>query len=327
MAAFPDTATDFDPLTAPMPRSGTRMTSIEWTDVTWNPVTGCDKISPGCDHCYAEGIARRFAGTPAFPNGFQVTPRWERLDQPLKWRRPRMVFVNSMSDLLHPDVTNLFVLEVFTRMWKAPRHTFQVLTKRPSRLRALAPTIDAALNGMVCVTERTGKPVQPLTWPLPNVWLGTSTEDQRHADIRIPHLLATPAAVRFISAEPLLGPIDLFGDVERPGPATIRTGVSYPTDYGTGIEYDVDDQPGIDWVIVGGESGPGARPMDLDWVRSIRDQCATAGVPLFVKQLGSVWAKQAHAAHPKGGDPGQWPEDLRIRQMPAVGAALEAGPR
>jgi protein gp37 len=260
-------------------------TSIEWTDETWNPATGCDKVSPGCDNCYAEGIANRFAGTPQFPNGFGVTLRPERLRQPLKWRKPRRVFVNSMSDLFHKDIPDSFIAQVFTVMATAGQHTFQVLTKRPGRMRALMSSAEFQQD-VRDFADATGRNGWDESWPLPNVWLGVSAEDQKWADVRIPALIDTPAAVRFVSAEPLLGPIDLFGDVERPGPAIVRTGVSQPTDYGTGVEYDWDDQPGIDWVIVGGESGPKARPMHPDWARSLRDQCTTAGVAYLFKQWG-----------------------------------------
>lgn len=272
---------------------------IEWTDATWNPVTGCTKVSPGCDNCYAESIAHRFAGTKAYPNGFEVTLHPERLDQPLRWRRPRRVFVNSMSDLFHDDIPESYIGTVFYVMSRAPQHTFQVLTKRHGRMRSLLNSW--ATKGIVTDLGylHNGRPLgevrhtAPLWTPPPNVWLGVSVEDQKWADIRVPALLETPAAVRFLSCEPLLGPIDLLGDVEVPGPAIVRAGVSYRTDYGTGIEYDVDDQVGIDWVIVGGESGPMARPMHPDWARQLRDQCTTAGVPFFFKQWGE-WAPDGH---------------------------------
>ncbi|BBZ65791.1 hypothetical protein MINS_12200 [Mycolicibacterium insubricum] len=176
-------------------------TAIEWTDATWNPVTGCTKVSPGCDHCYAETIAERFRGGPAYPNGFDITLRPHKLDQPLRWKRPRRIFVNSMSDLFHDSVPDEYIAQVFAVMALAPRHTFQLLTKRHARMRSLVG------RGLLDLVDQTGAKVE--LWPLPNVWLGVSTENQQWADIRIPALLDTPAAVRWISAEPLLGPIDL----------------------------------------------------------------------------------------------------------------------
>lgn len=253
-------------------------TTIEWTDSTWSPVTGCDKVSPGCDNCYAETIAKRFAGTKGYPNGFAVTLRPERLDQPLRWRKPRLVFVNSMSDLFHPQIPEGYIRHVFEVMALAKRHTFQVLTKRPGPMKSMVQRWERQRrsNGT--------SPLDFMPWPLPNVWLGVSAEDQKRAELRIPILLETPAAVRFVSLEPLLGPIELFGDAEAPGPAIMRTGSKTWTDLGW--EYDYANEVGLDWVIVGGESGAGFRPLDLDWARSLRDQCQSAGVPFFFKQIG-----------------------------------------
>ncbi len=208
-------------------------TGIEWTDATWNPVTGCTRVSPGCARCYALRIAERFRGTPAFPSGFDLTLHPERLDIPLHWRRPRRIFVNSMSDLFHEDVPLEFIRRVFDAMTAASWHQFQVLTKRGQRLREMAPQLE---------------------WP-ENVWMGVSVENQRWAS-RVDDLRTVPAAVRFLSVEPLLGPVRLNLD-------------------------------GIHWVIVGGESGPRARPMRIDWATSVRDQCVAAGVPFFFKQWGS----------------------------------------
>ncbi|AIM41020.1 hypothetical protein PBI_SQUIRTY_73 [Mycobacterium phage Squirty] len=243
-------------------------TSIEWTQATWNPVTGCQKVSAGCDHCYAETIAHRFAGTKAYPNGFDVTLRPDRLDWPLRKRKPLRIFVNSMSDLFHEQVSDEYIAEVFAVMAAAPQHTFQVLTKRHARMRSLLSSATFQGDCEHRMLDQYG--VLDNEWPLPNVWLGVSTENQKWADIRIPALLDTPAAVRFVSAEPLLGPIDLVQSIN------VDPFAAYHFKPG-----------GIDWVIVGGESGPGARPMHPDWARSLRDQCQAAGVPFLFKQWGA----------------------------------------
>lgn len=251
---------------------------IEWTDATWNPVRGCTRVSEGCRNCYAERVAARFSG-PGMPyEGLAAMragePRWTgelrvvetHLEDPLRWRNPRRVFVNSMSDLFHEKLHFEDIGRVFGVMAACPHHSFQILTKRPERMREF-------------VTITTGIPGRP-HWPLPNVWLGVSVENQPAADERIPELLATPAAVRFVSAEPLLGPIDF--DQEN--------GLNA---FGCGFEGGWRNCPenspkcaGLDWVIVGGESGPGARPMHPRWARTIRDQCVAAGVPFFFKQWG-----------------------------------------
>ncbi|OZE03870.1 hypothetical protein CH255_19665 [Rhodococcus sp. 05-2255-2A2] len=241
-------------------------TGIEWTDATWNPVTGCTKVSPGCDRCYAETLAERFRGTPGhyFENGFDVEIRRAKLDQPLRWTKPRRVFVNSMSDLFHDEIPDSLIAEVFAVMALAPQHTFQVLTKRAGRMRSLLNRNDfctQVCEAGHCIAHRSHLDDSIFDrgpWPLPNVWLGVSTEDQRWAEIRIPALAETPAAIRFISAEPLLGAIDLSRTV----------------------------WPALDWVIVGGESGAGARPMHPKWARDIRDQCELAEVPFHFKQWG-----------------------------------------
>jgi protein gp37 len=242
-------------------------TKIEWTDATWNPVTGCTKVSPGCDNCYAKTFAERWRGTPGhhFERGFDLTPRPERLDQPMRWTKPRRIFVNSMSDLFHAGVPDAFIFDVFAHMWWAPQHTFQLLTKRHGRMRSLMPAIEANLRQREADLALVDCPT-PLTWPLPNVWLGVSVEDQQRAELRIPALLDTPAAVHWISAEPLLGPVDL-GRTDK----------------------DALVDGGIDWVVVGGESGKGARPMHPDWARALRDQCVATGVPFLFKQHGA-WA-------------------------------------
>lgn len=244
---------------------------IEWTEATWNPVTGCTKVSPGCDYCYAERIDERFHGKGSFA---VVRRSEEKLYLPLRWRKPRRVFVNSMSDLFHDDVPDSFIARVFAVMAQTPQHTYQVLTKRHGRMRSL-------MNAWAPVT---GRPpwVHTGPWPLPNVWLGVSVENQQWADIRIPALLDTPAAVRWISAEPLLGPVDLgnVGVVD----ALLGDGLA-------GLMDVPPARPRLDWVVAGGESGPGARPMHPDWARSLRDQCAAAGVPFFFKQWGE-WCHQ-----------------------------------
>ncbi|GAA2035410.1 phage Gp37/Gp68 family protein [Catenulispora yoronensis] len=316
-------------------------TTIEWTDRTWNPVTGCTRVSPGCDRCYAENIARRFAGGAAFPNGFAVTLHPERLDAPRRWRRPARVFVNSMSDLFHNDIPDEFVLAVFQTMADTPQHTFQILTKRPARMRAFCdrlgfrdPTRAEAAAGHLSIAYLEDHPadVAPWdAWPLPNVWLGVSVEDQARAELRIPALLRTNAAMRFISAEPLIGPLDLetwFKHVQTP--ACDRCSVKGALDWHSGHLWgrcDCTCHPGsrpnrLDWVIIGGESGPGARPMDLTWARNLIELGRVAGFAVFMKQLGTAWARRHDwCRSPKGADMEDWPERLRVRQMPAQAAS------
>jgi protein gp37 len=288
-------------------------TNIEWTrnpdgtkGKTWNPITGCSAVSPGCDNCYAardaagrlqhhpayKGLTVRPAGGPAaFTGEIRLHP--DRLDQPLRWGTPSMVFVNSMSDLFHPDVPVGFIQRIWDVMAKAERHTFQILTKRPQRMndliRCVEPSCDLP-DGPIWTT-RAGV-------PLPNVWLGTSIESDRYT-FRADSLRVTPAAVRFLSLEPLLGPLPSL------------------------------DLTGIDWVIVGGESGPGARPMHPDWARDIRDRCVAAGVPFFFKQ----WGEFSPARHDEAWQVGSefWPiwrygkkragrelDDRTWDEMPAV---------
>lgn len=259
-------------------------TGIEWADSTWNPVTGCTKVSQGCKFCYAKHQA--WPRLTAMPNTVytgrefeQVMCHPERLDQPLRWSKPRMIFVNSMSDLFHEDVPDEFLSEVFAVMAMAKRHVFQVLTKRPDRMLDVMsdPIFYEAVLGEVKASSKFIDFVS-MEWPLPNVWLGVSVEDQAAADERIPLLLQTPAAVRWISAEPLLGPVDLPGLFYY---GTEKTGGVVPLrDRG---------HTQLDWVVVGGESGPNARPMHPELARSLRDQCAAAGVPFMFKQWGE-WA-------------------------------------
>ncbi|MFD0902373.1 DUF5131 family protein [Actinomadura sediminis] len=259
----------------------TSTTKIEWTGATWNPVTGCTKVSPGCDNCYAETFAERWRGTPGhhFEAGFDLTLRPERLEQPLRWRKPRRVFVNSMSDLFHEGVPDEFIAEVFSVMARASQHTFQVLTKRHGRMRSLLnrPSFRDNLAHLA-------------PWPLPNVWLGVSAEDQKRANLRVPALMQTPAAIRFISAEPLLGPINLHHGL------THCPTHDFPGGFCSGP---CPDRIAPDWVIVGGESGPGARPMHPDWARTLRDQCTTAGIPFFFKQHGA-WVPESMLLHTNG---------------------------
>ncbi len=261
-------------------------TKIEWTDATWNPVTGCTQVSPGCDHCYALTLAERFRGTPShyFENGFDVTLRPDKLDQPLRWTKPRRIFVTSMSDLFHSDVPDEYIARAFAVMALAPQHTFQVLTKRHGRMRSLLPSPAfedqvRAVSGIETGWDYYG------TWPLPNVWLGVSVEDQSRADLRIPALMETPAAVRFVSCEPLLGPVTLT-----------HLHSHCPThDFAGGFcSGPCPDRRWPDWVIVGGESGRGARPMHPDWARSLRDQCQAAGVAFHFKQWGE-WVTEDQA--------------------------------
>lgn len=238
--------------------------SIEWTETTWNPVTGCTKISPGCAHCYAETFAERWRGIAGhhYEQGFDMRLWPERLEQPLRWRAPRRIFVNSMSDLFHPAVPDEYIEQVFDVMVRADRHVFQVLTKREDRLADLAPH---------------------LPWPR-NVWVGVTIENRRFVH-RADRLREVPAAVRFVSAEPLLTEISKL------------------------------DVTGIDWVIAGGESGPGARRLELTWVLELSERCTSAGTAFFMKQLGSVLAKEL-GTRGKGTDLELFPPELRRREMP-----------
>jgi protein gp37 len=262
------------------------ITKIEWTDVTWNPLRGCSKVSEGCRNCYAEKMASRFSGEGMPYEGTIENGRWngqikfvpDVQDQPLKWKKPRRVFVNSMSDLFHPNVPESYIGSIWDVMARTPQHTYQILTKRPERM--LEILSKWAADGWYWRRED-GLWCGPLEGPLPNVWLGVSVENQRAADERIPLLLQTPAAVRFLSMEPLLGPVDL--SAFKP-----FDGECYCSDYRCCPRMAKDcPETAIDWVIVGGESGPGARPMHPDWVRSIRDQCQAAGVSFFFKQWGN----------------------------------------
>ena len=324
---------------------------IEWTDATWNPVVGCEHVSPGCDNCYAAREASgRLAHLPAyaglasggkFTGEVRLLP--DRLDQPKRWRKPRMIFVNSMSDLFHKDVPDEYIARVWQVMAGTPQHTYQVLTKRPARMRAWvnrcsnadgsgyithnglrpgpAAELDTTKHGIIVGYQQTShyekgahRPYRiDQTWPLPNVWLGVSAEDQHWADIRIPQLLETPAAVRFVSAEPLLGPIDLTG-LTCPGCGGKGGASGYSPLHGVDMDADCGlcdgrgRSPGLlDWLIAGGESGPGARPMHPDWARSLRDQCESAEVPYLFKQWGE-WAPTGYV-----GAGGHDPREIFVR--------------
>lgn len=271
-------------------------TGIEWTDATWNPVSGCTKVSQGCRHCYAETMAHRLKamGAKGYENGFRVTLHGDRLTEPLGWRKPRRVFVCSMGDLFHHNVPDSFIDRVFAAMASSPAHTFQVLTKRPQRMARYIERLwidgDALPRAIALVTagrDATSNPQHGTinSWGLANVWVGTSAEDQATADIRVRALLGCAAPVRFVSAEPLLGPIDLTrldnGGGERLDAFSTR--ITQPG----GNQFFASYVQPINWVIAGGESGHGARPMHPDWARGLRDQCSEAGVPFFFKQWGA----------------------------------------
>lgn len=243
--------------------------NIEWTESTWNPTVGCTEVSPGCDLCYAKRVTQRFPQT--FPNGFDLTVRERALELPLHWRTPRLVFVNSMSDLFHRDVPERYIARVFDVMHRAPQHTFQILTKRAERLARLAPA---------------------LTWT-PNIWMGVSIESMAYA-WRVDYLRQVPAAVRFLSAEPLLGSLA-----------------------GLNLE-------GLHWVIAGGESQAGCRPADLDWFRELRDGCLTTNTAFFLKQLGGHPSKRGGDAAELDGR--RW-HQMPTQRVPAAAAADAPRPR
>jgi protein gp37 len=305
-------------------------TGIAWTDATWNPTTGCSKVSAGCKNCYAEREWARLSANPGsvyFERAFtDVMVHPERLDQPLQWKKPRRVFVNSMSDIWHNDVPLEFIADVYLRMRLAHQHTFQLLTKRPDRRSYWWSELDKWVERKIHVYFDGGE--YAYEWPLPNVWEGVSIEDQATADERIPLLLQTPAAVRFLSVEPLLGPVNLT-ELGHDGDGVIDClrGEDWIQDwYGDEqtrlIRRVVNRRERIDWVIVGGESGPGARPCNIEWVRDIVRQCKAASVPPFVKQLGANWTNNFVGVHTptrdrKGADPAEWPEDVRVQEFPA----------
>lgn len=301
-------------------------TKIEWSEATWNPITGCSFVSPGCANCYAQelagtrlrehpsraGLTKLANGRPVWTGEVRLNSEW--LGQPLRWWRSRMVFVCAHGDLFHENVPDEWLDKVFAVMALAQQHTFQVLTKRADRMRAYirdqayrAPSLpDTVCEQMGKLAGRDprhrGSSDRP-GWPLPNVWLGVSVEDQQRADERIPMLLDIPAAVRWISAEPLLGLVEL-----RPSWIDRRF-----AELGATVD------PTLDWVVVGGESGKRARSMDMAWARRLVDLCQSFGVAVFVKQLGGLTIDgpvQQLWHDPKGGDPAEWPEDLRVREWP-----------
>lgn len=341
-------------------------TKIQWADAVWNPIAGCSVVSPGCTNCYAMAMAARIEWMGTAPHYAGLTRQTKAgavwtgkvavapdatLTAPLKWRKPKRIFVNSMSDLFHEAVPDAVIDQIFRTMSTASHHTFLVLTKRADRMRAYLS--DATLHGRIRFEARP-------PWPLPNVWLGVSVEDQARADERIPHLLNTPAAVRWISAEPLLGPIDLTRICLVPKKeGSARAGVHIDAVSGRYVEsgrpyigeWDIDGpypegRPArrLDWVVAGGESGRGARPLHLSWIRGLREQCTAAGVPIFIKQLGKTCVMdRTDAATPvalgagwdalspcselgtvrfrdsHGGDPVEWPKDMRVREFPNMG--------
>lgn len=367
-------------------------TGINWTDATWNPIRGCSRVSPGCENCYAEAMATRFSG-PGMPYeglakpSARGLPKWtgevrfveKMLDQPLRWKKPRRIFVNSMSDLFHEKLSNEQIAAIFGVMAAASRHTFQVLTKRPERMREWFKWIEEQGQHLLeavgeeppggspvpgaCATFAREKEIggvlgpadwreaMRVAWPLPNVHLGVTAEDQQRLNERVPILLNTPAAVRWVSAEPLLGPLDLAplvamrsicngfggcdaehdGHVPDPCPSCGRGclittwGDAQAERLRTGERTDEDVKSGslLSWVVVGGESGPRARPFDLEWARSIVAQCETAGVPVWVKQLGvrptdmgvalPAWPLDRSFA-----DLASMPTELRVREFPEV---------
>lgn len=274
-------------------------TKIEWCDETWNPTTGCNKISPGCKNCYAKRDWTRLSQnskTVYFGRKFEdVQTHSERLETPLRWTKPRRIFVNSMSDLFHVSIPQHFIQEVWVTMAlaRARGHIFQVLTKRADQMLQSVMKLDVEYVRAIYDAATVNMPAWE--WPLPNVWLGVSVEDQERADERIPELLKVPAAVRFLSCEPLLGPIGLtMLHHDRITNIDCLRGLH-------GIPIPHAEGPKVDWVIVGGESGPNARPMHPEWARSLRDQCQSAGVPYHFKQWGE-WTEELftdeHAAIP-----------------------------
>ncbi len=305
-------------------------TKIEWTDATWNPITGCSVVSAGCTNCYAmrlagtrlrdhpsrEGLTNDSKAGPVWNGQVRLNEQW--LDQPMRWLKPRRIFVCAHGDLFHENVPDEWIDRVFAVMALSPHHTFQVLTKRPERMREYmtraAPSrmIDLAITSRrLGATLLTCDDVRRATWHLPNVWLGVSVESQAMADERIPLLLDTPAAIRWISAEPLLGLVDLTSLCDGFMFIDATRGVWLHDDDEDSIS--AFEKPKLDWVVAGGESGPGARPMHPNWARALRDQCSAAGVPFHFKQ----WGEYLHGTlfDDAGVDPG---EDLGSSRFTAM---------
>lgn len=264
-------------------------TGIEWTDATWNPIRGCSRVSEGCRNCYAERVANRYSGEGLPYEGLAANGKWtgkvivveSHMEDPIRWKKPRRIFVNSMSDLFHEELPFEQVARIFCVMAAAPQHTFQVLTKRPARMLAF---FEWCKTHSLTVALSAPLP-KVMQWPLPNVGIGVTAEDQRAAEYRIPILLEVPAAWRFVSIEPMIGPVRLRHiDADKAGHRYCQLDAltGKHTDMGRPCE----PLPKLDWVICGGESGPGARPMAMEWARSLRDQCLVTGVPFFFKQWG-----------------------------------------
>lgn len=281
-------------------------TGIQWCDSTWNPVVGCTKVSQGCKLCYAKTLHDRrhkahLAGkavAPQYSKAFEVVQlKPERLGAPLSWREPRRVFVNSVSDLFHEDVPDWFIDQVFVVMALAQRHTFQILTKRADRMARYLRARDRVEEIYAQWSTVSGSAPELPAWPLPNVWLGVSVENQQAADKRIPLLLHTPAAVRFLSCEPLLGRVNVLESIPLASAG------------------------GLDWVIIGGESGKGARRFELNWAEFLIDQCRGAGVAVFMKQIGALTTMGGpdftYATGGDAGDMDRWPNQFRVREFPA----------
>ena len=266
-------------------------TNIEWTDYSWNPITGCSPISEGCRNCYAKRMANRLRGRYGYPKDdpFKVTFHPDRLNQPLKWKKPRRIFVVSMGDLFHKDVKKNWIDQIFHVMACSPQHIYMLLTKRPERMSSYwmgEIPIHGSPKGYT--VKKAGKPHSKV---IDHIWLGVTCENQAAADERIPILLQIPAAVRFVSIEPMLSEINLEMALEDFQP----------------LNPDLSKKPSpIQWVIVGGESGSGARPMKTEWARNIKQQCQSAGVSFFMKQMSGKTAKERHAI----------PDDLTIREYP-----------
>ncbi len=333
---------------------------IGWCDETWNPIRGCSRVNESCINCYAERVAVRFSkpglayqglvrlskkegqvGKPLGWNGVvRLVP--EHLADPLRWKRPRRIFTNSMSDLFHEALTFETIAAIFGVMAAAPRHTFQCLTKRPARMREWFQWIDVerakyapAWHSTLCIAcaqplseyRVPSASMLPMTdaWPLPNVHLGVSVGNQDEADAFIPILLETPAAIRWVSYEPAHGPVNFAGQRVNG-----TNGSNWLAPTLRAIDSALDERPGLDWIVVGGESGKGARPFDIAWARSTVEQCKAAGVACFVKQLGAnAIVEHAYPAPSvlthcsvalvdrSGADPSEWPADLRVQEFPA----------